>query len=56
MLIVSTVAILGYISYFTERHFVESVGWPLALIMLGLVLIGMSTLALRLNRKYIVNA
>lgn len=56
MLIVSTVAILGYISYFTAQHFVDSVGWPIALIILGLILIGLSALGLRLNRRFISDA
>ena len=53
LLFVSTVAMLAYISYFTGQHFLDSMGWPLMLIVLGLVLIGFSTVAIRINRRYI---
>jgi len=53
LLIVSTLSILSYIGYFTKEHFVNSIGWPIALIFMGFTLIGMSALAFRLNRKYI---
>jgi hypothetical protein len=53
LLFVSTVAILAYIGYFTAEHFQDSLGWPLVLIMLGLVFIGLSTLAIRISRRYI---
>ncbi|HHQ13558.1 MAG TPA: DUF2157 domain-containing protein [Chromatiales bacterium] len=53
LLFVSTLAMLGYISYFTGQHFLDSMGWPLMLIVLGLVLIGFSAVAIRINRRYI---
>jgi hypothetical protein len=53
LLAIGTVAILGYIGYFTERHFVDVAGWPLALIALGIVMIGLSAAALRINQRYI---
>ena len=49
----STIAILGYTGYFTGKHFADSIGWPLALIAFGLLMIGISALALRIDRKYI---
>ncbi|NQX89744.1 MAG: DUF2157 domain-containing protein [Halioglobus sp.] len=52
LLFVSTVALLGYISYFTSEHFVDSFGWPIVLMFLGLVLIGLSSAALRVSRRY----
>ena len=48
-----TTALLCYIGYFTAEHFVNSLGWPVALIVIGMVLIGLSSLALKINRKYI---
>jgi len=53
LLFTSTVAILAYISYFTSEHFQESLGWPLVLIMLGLAFIALSTIAIRINKRYI---
>jgi len=49
----STVAILAYISYFTSEHFQDSLGWPLVHIVLGLVFIALSTIAIRINKRYI---
>lgn len=53
LLVVSTVAVLGYIAWFTEQRFLDSLGWPLVLIVLGLALLGISALALRIDRRYI---
>jgi hypothetical protein len=53
LLAVATLAILAYTGYFTGQHFVDSVGWPLALIAFGLVLVGLSALAVRLDRDYV---
>ena len=53
VLAVATLAILAYTAYFTGEHFVDSVGWPLALVAFGLVLIGLSALAVRIDRDYV---
>jgi hypothetical protein len=55
LLFVATVAILGYVGYFTSEHFSDVVGWPIALILFGLMLIGLSAVAFRINRKYIAS-
>ena len=53
MLAVGTIAILGYVGYYTAEHFSNVVGWPIALILFGMLLIGLSAAAFRINRKYI---
>jgi hypothetical protein len=53
LLFVSTVAILAYIGYFTAENFRDSLGWPLVLILLGLVFIALSAVAMRINKRYI---
>jgi hypothetical protein len=53
LLFVGTVAILGYVGYYTSEHFSDVVGWPIALILFGLRLIGLSAVAFWINRKYI---
>ncbi len=53
LLFVCTIAILAYIGYFTAEHFRDSLGWPLVLIVLGLVFIGLSAVAMRINKRYI---
>lgn len=53
LLLVGTLAMLCYIGYYTARHFAYMVGWPIALVMIGVALIGLSALAVKLNNKYI---
>ena len=53
LLFVGTLAILSYVGYYTAEHFTDVVGWPIALILFGLLLIGLSAVAFRINRKYI---
>lgn len=52
LLVVSTLAIFAYIGYYTGQHFVDVIGWPIALILLGLLLLGLSSLAYRLGRRF----
>jgi len=56
LLFTSTIAILAYIGYFTSEHFQESLGWPLVLIVLGLVFIALSAIAIRIKKRYISNS
>jgi hypothetical protein len=53
LLLTSTLAMLGYIGYFTSEHFENVLGWPIALIIFGLAMIGAGALAFRINRKYL---
>lgn len=53
LLVVATLAILGYTGWFTGRYFAESIGWPLALIAFGMFMIGLSALAFRIDRDYV---
>ena len=53
LLFVATLAILAYTGYFTGEHFADSVGWPVALIVFGMLMIGLSALAFRIDRDYV---
>jgi hypothetical protein len=53
LLFVATAGILSYTAWFTGEYFADSVGWPIALIIFGLFLIGLSALALRIDRDYV---
>lgn len=53
LLLVGTMSMLLYIGYYTAKHFANTVGWPIALVMIGIALIALSSLAVRLNNKYI---
>lgn len=53
LLVVSVLAMLSYIGYYTAQHFMYSSAWPLALIMLGVLFFIISAGALRIKKKYI---
>jgi hypothetical protein len=53
LLLVATAGILGYTGWFTSEHFADSLGWPLALVLFGLLMIGLSAVAFRIDRQYI---
>lgn len=53
LLFVATLAILAYTARFTQQHFADSIGWPLALIAFGFFMIGLSALAFRIDRDYV---
>jgi hypothetical protein len=53
LLAVSLLAMLSYIGYFTGEHFVHSMGWPAALIVLGVAFFSISAGALRIKKKYL---
>ena len=53
LLLVATLGILAYTGWFTAEHFATSIGWPLALIVFGLAMIGLSALAFRIDRAYV---
>jgi len=52
LLLVGTLSMLCYIGYYTAKHFANAVGWPIALVLIGVALIGLSSLAVKLNNKY----
>jgi hypothetical protein len=51
ILLTSTLAILGFIGYYTEEHFVNSVGWPVALVLLGVAFFAVGAMAVRIKRR-----
>lgn len=51
LLIVSTGALLGYLGYFTDEYFKDVIGWPIALMVMGGMLIGISYWAVKMGRK-----
>lgn len=52
LLTVSTLSMIGYIGYYTAEH-VKNDDWALALIIGGLVMIGLGAAAVKINNKYI---
>lgn len=51
LLVVSVIGLIGYLSYFTYEYFADVIGWPVALIVMGLVMIGVSAYAFKLGQS-----
>ena len=49
LLLVSTFALLGFLGYFTGEYFANVIGWPIALMLMGFMLIGVSAYAVKLG-------
>ncbi len=49
----ATLAILAYVAYFTGEYFADSMGWPLALILIGVLMMGLGSVALKIDREYL---
>ena len=50
LLVVSVVGLISYLSYFTYEYFADVIGWPIAMIFMGLVMIGLSAYAYKLGQ------
>lgn len=53
VLVMSTMFLIGYVSYITGEYFADSIGWPISLVILGFVFIGLGYSSLAINKKYI---
>lgn len=53
VLAVSTIFLLAHISYITSEYFADSIGWPVSLVILGFVFIGLGYGSVTIGRKYI---
>lgn len=53
VLILSTIFLVAHVSYITSKYFADSLGWPLSLILLGMVFIGLGYASININKKYI---
>lgn len=52
LLTTSVCAMLGFIGYYTSEYFMHSVGWPVALIIMGIAFLGVGSMAIKVKRKY----
>lgn len=51
-LILGSIFLIAYILKITGEYFTDSLGWPFALVVAGLALIGVGALFVRLNNRY----
>ncbi len=52
MLVVSALFLIGHTIKLTATYFVGSVGWPISLIIIGFLIIGIGYGTFMLNKKY----
>ncbi len=53
MLILGAFFLMGHIIKLTSEYFVDSIGWPIALIAIGFLVIGVGYMTFYLNKKFI---
>jgi hypothetical protein len=51
VLTIGVLSLLAYLGYFTDEYFKNIVGWPIALIIMGFVMIGISVYAVKLGKR-----
>jgi len=51
LLFSTVIAMLGFIGYYTAKHFANSLGWPVTLVLMGVAFLGVGTIALKVRRK-----
>jgi len=56
ILMMSTLFLIAHVSYITSEHFADSLGWPISLVILGFVFIGLGYASVTINKRYIKSA
>lgn len=51
LLFTTVIAMLAFIGYFTEKHFANSLGWPVTLVLMGVVFLGIGAIAIKLKQR-----
>ncbi|MCA9364892.1 MAG: hypothetical protein KC736_03305 [Candidatus Moranbacteria bacterium] len=55
ILIMGALFLVAHIIYITSEYFADSIGWPISLVILGFLFIGLGYVSININRKYIAN-
>ena len=53
ILVISTLFLIAHVSYITSEYFAHSLGWPISLVILGFVFIGLGYASITINKQYI---
>jgi len=51
LLFTTVIAMLGFIGFYTAKHFANSLGWPITLMLMGVAFLAVGTIAIRVKRK-----
>ena len=52
LLFTTVIAMLGFIGFYTAKHFANSLGWPVTLVLMGVAFLGVGTIAMRVKRQF----
>lgn len=55
ILVMSTIFMIVHVAYITDEYFADSLGWPISLVILGFIFIGLGFASIRINNKYIAD-
>lgn len=53
ILVMSSVFLIAHVTYITSEYFADSIGWPITLVLLGFVFIGLGYASITINKKFI---
>jgi len=53
ILVTSTFFLIAHFIYITNEYFADSIGWPISLVVLGFLFIGLGYVSITINRRYI---
>ena len=51
MLLTTVIAMLAFIGYFSEKHFANSLGWPVTLVLMGIAFLGIGSIAIKVKQR-----
>ncbi len=55
ILVLSAMFLIVHLSFITGKYFADSLGWPISLVILGFIFIGLGYTSISINKKYIAN-
>ena len=51
LLFTTVIAMLGYIGYYSAKHFANSLGWPITLVLMGIAFLAVGVIALKVRQR-----
>ena len=51
LLLTTVIAMLAFMGYFSEKHFANSLGWPITLVLMGIAFLGVGAIAIRVKQR-----
>jgi len=51
LLLTTVITMLAFMGYFSEKHFANSLGWPVTLVLMGIAFLGVGAIAIRVKQR-----